>query len=99
LGLSTRVEVFGGRAEVFLRKHRVESVVARAVGKVEKIFGWIQECSTWNKLILLKGPGWIEEWQEFEGSKFRKKLRVVGEHRYQVGASEKSRVIIALERT
>jgi 16S rRNA (guanine527-N7)-methyltransferase len=98
LGLGDRVRVFRGRAEEFLNNNEVSSVVARAVGPVERIFSWIGRCSTWNKLVLLKGPGWEEEWRSFNLSKYRSKLKVGREHRYQVGPESKTRVIVQLDR-
>ncbi len=94
-GVSTAAE----RAEDVLKRQSVGSVVARAVGKIEKIYGWIEKCSTWNNIVLLKGPGWEEEWDEFLHSRHRSKLRVSGEHRYVVGPESKKRVIVRLVRT
>ena len=37
--------------EEFLLNHQVETIVARAVGPVDRIFGWIRTCSTWNNLV------------------------------------------------
>lgn len=99
LGLQGAAQAVSGRAEDALKDRKVESVVARAVGKVEKVFGWLERCSTWNNLVLLKGPGWEEEWAEFQKSRHRKKLRIAAEHRYEVGPEKKKRVIVRLERT
>jgi 16S rRNA (guanine(527)-N(7))-methyltransferase RsmG len=97
LGL-TSVQVFPGRAEDFLKKGTVLSVVARAVGPVERIYTWLRPCSTWNNLILFKGPGWAEEWKSFGLSKFRKELEVESEHLYSVGEEKKERRILRLRR-
>ena len=63
------IRVFNGRVEVYLRENvgrtQFESVVSRAVGPVDRIYGWISKCSTWNNLVLLKGPRWEEEWKKF----------------------------------
>ena len=99
LGLGSEVDVFAGRAEDFLRNNRVETVVARAVGPVERIFGWIGRCSTWNTLVLLKGLGWEEEWRKFQEGGHARKLKIVDEYRYEVGAEKKKRVIVRLKRT
>jgi 16S rRNA (guanine527-N7)-methyltransferase len=97
LGLS-QVQVFGKRAEDVLKTISVDSIVARAVGPVERIFAWIQNCSTWNTLVLLKGPGWDEEWKSFQQSAHRKKLEIAGDHFYEVGAEKKRRRIVKLRR-
>jgi 16S rRNA (guanine527-N7)-methyltransferase len=55
LGLQN-VESFYGRGEDYLKDRSVDAVISRAVGDVGKIYGWISRCSTWNTLILFKGP-------------------------------------------
>lgn len=96
LGATQNIRVFKGRGEEALKETRVSSVVARAVGPVDRIYPWIRSCSTWNTLILLKGPGWEEEWNRFQASKWRRELSIQGEFRYSAGT--KSRVIIRLSR-
>lgn len=99
LGLS-QTRVHPVRIEDLLRKktpnQETYSVVARAVGPIERIYGWIRGCSTWNSIILLKGPGWDEEWDRFKASKFGKELRVVSDHKYLVGEQQKQRRIVKL---
>ena len=94
----SNVRVMAGRAERALGDVRVESIVARAVGTVEKIYGWIRPCSTWNNLILLKGPGWNTEWESFLRTKYRRELKVGGIYEYHVGPEKKYRVIVRLDR-
>ncbi len=93
------VEVFSGRGEDYLRDHSVGSIVARAVGPVERIYAWIAKCSTWNTLVLLKGPGWAAEWEKFNLSRHRGRLEVASRHEYSVGEEAKSRMILSLRRT
>jgi 16S rRNA (guanine527-N7)-methyltransferase len=97
LGLKN-VVVSPKRAEDYLKKGSVETITARAVGKITKIYGWIAGCSTWNSLVLLKGPGWEEEWAEFQKSGQRAQLKISGEYRYQSGSENKQRVIVKLDR-
>ncbi|MEO7161344.1 MAG: RsmG family class I SAM-dependent methyltransferase [Bdellovibrionia bacterium] len=98
LGIQGQVQVVPDRAEAFLKAHKVGSIVVRAVGTVEKIYGWIRKCSTWNNLILLKGPNWEEEWKVFLASPFGSELKVTGEVEYQVGPEQKTRKIVRVER-
>src|SRR6185503_4021772 len=63
------VRVVADRGEKVLGSITLGSVVARAVGTVDKIYGWIKKSSTWNSLVLLKGPGWDAEWAAFQKSK------------------------------
>lgn len=93
-----RVEVIHQRAEIFLKKASVNSIVSRAVGTVEKLYSWLKPCSTWNNMILLKGPGWEKEWNQFRSGKFRNHLEMVDVVQYSVGPDSKQRKIIKLAR-
>jgi 16S rRNA (guanine527-N7)-methyltransferase len=95
LGLR-RVSVFPKRAELVLDLSQADTAIARAVGSVEKISGWIWNCSTWNNLILFKSRGWEEEWKEARLSKFGKKLTVTHSHDYS--DHSKTRLLITLKR-
>lgn len=86
------------RAEELLSTQKVAAVIARAVGPVLRIYNWIAKCSTWNTLILLKGPKWEEEWSEFQKTSVRNRLRLVDQYRYEVGADKKTRITVVLER-
>ncbi len=99
LGLK-HVTVFGGRAEEYLEQSAVSSVVARAVARVDRIFNWLEKCSTWHNLVLLKGPGWDEEWKSFIEQKKKKAeaLELMGTHEYSVTKEKIRRVIVRLER-
>jgi len=90
--------VWAGRAEDLLRKREFCSVCARAVGKVDKIFEWIRECSTWNNLILFKGPAWEDEWKEFQSGRNKNRLTINAVREYSVGVDKKRRVLVNLER-
>jgi 16S rRNA (guanine527-N7)-methyltransferase len=102
MGVSDRVQVFSGRAEAFLKQlcpeTAIQSILARAVGPVERIYSWLRDCSTWNNLVLLKGPGWDKEWEEFQSGRYRGELVVFKAHDYEVGQEKKLRKIIRLNR-
>jgi 16S rRNA (guanine527-N7)-methyltransferase len=62
LGLSQDVETIHGRiSEETIGSGQI--LTCRALGKVEQIYNWSKKSSTWNKLILLKGRSWEEEWE------------------------------------
>ncbi len=104
LGLAPRVQAIAGRADAVLdrAKPAVKSVVSRAVGPVSRIYPWIQRCSTWNTLVLLKGPRWDEEWEAFRGSAFRKDLEILATHEYSAPdpreGTQKTRKLVVLRR-
>lgn len=89
LGLAHRVRVSSARAETVLKRAPESGwrIVARAVGPVDKFWGWAGACFTWNMLVLLKGPQWQTEWPEFVRAieqRTRRKcpLRIVREESY-----------------
>ncbi len=99
LRLEGSVTVFAGRAEDLLRGgRRVDRVVSRAVGKIEKIYGWLRPCSTWNTLILMKGPAWEQEWADFLASKHKRELALQLKHDYSVPGTGHTRALIHLTR-
>ncbi|MBC7692992.1 MAG: class I SAM-dependent methyltransferase [Methylotenera sp.] len=99
LGLyGSAVDVFAGRAEDYLKKNTVSSIVARAVGPVTRIYNWIRPCSTWNNLVLLKGPSWPQELSDFKESQRRSELSIEKTYEYTVGSLQKSRIIVRIIR-
>jgi 16S rRNA (guanine527-N7)-methyltransferase len=99
LGLASRVTVYSGRAENYLARNQVGSVCVRAVGSIEKIFGSIRNCSTWNSLVLLKGPKWDDEYSEFKKRTISKELKEAGTHIYQLSTGDPNRIIIKLKKS
>jgi 16S rRNA (guanine527-N7)-methyltransferase len=92
------VEVHAGRAEDYLKTKKAGSVVCRAVGNVQKIYSWLRPCSTWNNLILFKGPNWEEEWKDAPRSAKLMELKVKNTKKYFVGAEKKERVLLEVVR-
>ena len=95
LGLE-RVKVCSDRVENVIKLLNPDTVIARAVGTVDKISAWIWNCSTWNNLILFKSRGWVQEWAAAKDSRFGKKLTVTHSHEYS--SDEKYRVLVTLKR-
>lgn len=60
--LELPVTVYGGRVEQVFAEASFDTLVARAVGPLWKLLKWVQ--SDWNsfqRLLLIKGPKWIDE--------------------------------------
>jgi 16S rRNA (guanine527-N7)-methyltransferase len=95
LGLQ-RVAVLGKRTEEVIDLVKPDTVIARAVGPVDRIAAWIWNCSTWNNLILFKSKGWEQEWKEAQTSRYGKKLTVIHTHEYSF--EDKKRLLISLKR-
>ncbi len=98
LRLGARVKVRAERIEHYLKTSRADVIVARAVGSVERIYSWISKCSTWNTLLLLKGPGWEDEWARFQETRFKGELVVTGVYSYRILAEGPMRKIVKIER-
>jgi 16S rRNA (guanine527-N7)-methyltransferase len=99
LKLESLVTVRAERLESYLRAESTCSIVARAVGPVERIFSWIVKRSTWNNLVLLKGPGWDNEWEAFQKGRFKGQLEVSGIHSYRIEKTDRERKIVKLVRS
>lgn len=82
LGLSREVTVVHERIEKSLPP--AQTLVAKALGKVDEIYKWIEKSSTWNSLILLKGPAWSIEWERFKKSKSQTKLSIKERRDYTI---------------
>ncbi len=92
----SRVSVFPKRAEEVVNLVKPDTVIARAVGTVDKLAGWVWNCSTWNNLILFKSRGWEQEWEEAQLTRFGKKLTVIHTHDYS--SKGKTRLLVTLKR-
>lgn len=92
------VRVASERGETVLQGTQVRSIVARAVGPVDRIYSWIRNCSTWNNLVLLKGPGWAAEWERLNSGAFKGELLLEKKWDYTVGHENKQRTIVRLAR-
>ena len=91
-----RVTVLGKRVENIIEVVKPDTVMARAVGTVDKIAAWIWNCSTWNNLVLFKSRGWEQEWDEAQKTRFGKKLTVIHIHDYSTEG--RVRTLITLKR-
>lgn len=96
LGLK-RVQVYSARIESAVTEIAPDTIIARAVGPVDRIAAWIWHCSTWNNLILFKSRGWEAEWERARMTKFGKKLTVTQTHEYSI--NDKYRVLVKLTRS
>lgn len=94
LGLNNRLKVHPERAEKAVFECSPDTVIARAVGTVDKIAAWIWNCSTWNNLILFKSRGWANEWESAKTTKYGKKLTVSQMHEYSSQGKYRNIVLV-----
>jgi 16S rRNA (guanine527-N7)-methyltransferase len=60
--LGLRVPVYHSRAEDLLGEVRFDTLVVRAVARLEKVLGWFQpHWGAFRRMLVLKGPAWVEE--------------------------------------
>jgi 16S rRNA (guanine527-N7)-methyltransferase len=60
LGLAA--PVVHGRAEDLLADHHYQTLVIRAVARLKKLLEWFRpHWSSFDRMLVLKGPGWIDE--------------------------------------
>jgi 16S rRNA (guanine527-N7)-methyltransferase len=54
--------VFHGPAQNLLPRQRFHTIIARAVAPMSKLLGWFNpHWKSFDRLLLLKGPSWVEE--------------------------------------
>ena len=81
-------QVVHDRVEKVITQLMPRTLVSRAVGKIEKLYGWTHHCSTWNSMILFKGPNFEAEWSDFLLSRYRSKLAIQASHEYPVSSQQ-----------
>jgi len=60
--LGLKVPVHHGRAEDLLGRPRFDALTIRAVARLAKLLGWFKpHWSKFGRLLVLKGPSWVEE--------------------------------------
>jgi 16S rRNA (guanine527-N7)-methyltransferase len=60
--LGLRVPVHAERAEKLLRKRKWNTLAVRAVGRLAKLLRWFRpRWNAFDRLLVLKGPAWVEE--------------------------------------
>jgi 16S rRNA (guanine527-N7)-methyltransferase len=63
--LNLPVPVYGARGEELLEDFRFTTIVSRAVGSIAKFCRWVEpHWASVDRLLLVKGPKWIEERNE-----------------------------------
>jgi len=75
--MKLRTPVYHARAEQLLEDLRYDSVVARAVGPLWKVLLWFEpHWASIGRLLLIKGPKWVEERAEARERNSLKRLEL-----------------------
>jgi 16S rRNA (guanine527-N7)-methyltransferase len=75
--LGLKIQVHSDRAEAILKRYHFHFVTARAVASIVKMIGWFS--NSWGaigKLLLIKGPRWVDERSEADEAGLLKKVEV-----------------------
>ncbi len=98
--LNLDLEVHHARAEILLQENRFDSVTARAVGPLAKMFRWFVDCwPNMTRLLAIKGPKWREERLEAEQQKLMRFLLLKVVERYPIPGEDWESVILEIRRT
>lgn len=97
--LELPVAVHGCRAEELLEEFRYHSVVARAVGPLDKILTWLADrWGGFDRLLAIKGPRWPEEKNEAARRGLLRGLSLNTVASYPLPGTESNSVILEVRR-
>lgn len=89
------VPVYGARGEDLLEDFRFSTIVARAVGSIAKFCRWMEpHWASVDRLLLIKGPRWVEERAEARHAGVLKNLNLRRIAAYPLGDDEESEGVI-----
>lgn len=93
--LGLPVPVYGARGEDLLEDFRFTTIVARAVGSIAKFCRWmVPHWQSVDRLLLIKGPKWVEERGEARHLGLLKGLELRRVATYPLGDGEDSEGVI-----
>jgi 16S rRNA (guanine527-N7)-methyltransferase len=98
--LNVPVAVHECRAESLLEDFRFHTLVARAVGPLDKMLGWFSgKWASFDRLLAIKGPQWTEEKNEAERRGRLRGLELECVARYSMPGTESDSVILQIRPT
>ena len=97
--LGIPVEVNACRAEELLELQTFDTLTARGVASMAKLLRWLAPCwDAFDRLLLIKGPRWVEERGEARHLGLLKQLDLRKATTYQAHISHSESVILSLKR-
>jgi 16S rRNA (guanine527-N7)-methyltransferase len=97
LGLAA--PVLHGRAEDLLQKERYTTLVIRAVARLKKLLEWFKpHWSRFDRMLVLKGPGWVDERGEARHFGLLGGLSLRKLHSYPLPGTESESVLLEITR-
>ena len=99
--LDLPVAVHGCRGEELLEDFRFDSVVARAVGPLDKVLSWFPQrvWTSLGRILAIKGPRWPAEKNEAARRGLLRGLELECVARYPMSGSDAESVILEIRRS
>ena len=97
--LGLEIEVRGDRAEEILKRAEFDTLTIRAVARLKKLLTWFRpHRSSFGRLLIIKGPAWIEERGEARHHGLLKALRLRRLVSYKTEGMDAESVILQISR-
>ena len=97
--LALNAPVLHGRAEDLLAEHRYHTLVIRAVARLKKLLEWFRpHWSAFDRMLVLKGPGWVDERGEARHFGLLGGLSLRKLHSYPLPGTESESVLLEISR-
>jgi 16S rRNA (guanine527-N7)-methyltransferase len=91
--------VIHGRAEDILADHRYQTLAIRAVARLKKLLEWFRpHWSAFDRMLILKGPGWVDERGEARHYGLLSELALRKLHTYPLPGTESESVLLQITR-
>lgn len=95
--LRLKTPVHPGRAEDLLRRERFNSLAIRAVAPLAKLLTWFKpHWSRFDRLLILKGPAWVEERGEARHLGLLGNLALRKLHTYPLAGTDSESVLLQI---
>ena len=97
--LGLEIEVRGERAEEILKRAGFDTLTIRAVARLSKLLTWFRPYrSSFGRLLLIKGPAWVEERGEARHHGLLKSLQLRRLASYKTEGMDGESVILQISR-
>lgn len=97
--LELKTKVANSRVQDLLPKRKYDTLIARAVGPMPKLLRWVApHWSKFKRMVLIKGPRWVEERGEARHHGLLKGLDLRKLKSYPMPGTESESVILAITR-
>jgi 16S rRNA (guanine527-N7)-methyltransferase len=97
--IGLKLPVYHAPVHEVLAEHHFDTLVARAVAPLAKLLRWVRPVwDSFDRLLVIKGPAWIEERAAARESGLLKGLELRKLHAYPLPGTESESVVLSLRR-